>query len=162
MSDIFNPNRHLPHPPTSERCSDFQKSSVIVDHPLGESVLSLAAVKWEVHALSTYYLVHASLDLCIFYFHPVFFFCLGYFGHGWSGGIQVSTDCFLHLNAQINGVCGTGCRGATTVISDFTNAHLHTQSSVKHANTCPHLSEKNFIERRCWRTKKIDRREKKR
>ena len=31
--DIFNPNRHLPHPPTSERCSDFQKSSVIVDHP---------------------------------------------------------------------------------------------------------------------------------
>ena len=32
--DIFNPNRHLPHPPTSERCSDFQKSSVIVDHPL--------------------------------------------------------------------------------------------------------------------------------
>ena len=34
MSDIFNPNRHLPHPPTSERCSDFQKSSVIVDHPL--------------------------------------------------------------------------------------------------------------------------------
>ena len=35
MSDIFNPNRHLPHPPTSERCSDFQKSSVIVDRPLG-------------------------------------------------------------------------------------------------------------------------------
>ena len=34
VSDIFNPNRHLPHPPTSERCSDFQKSSVIVDHPL--------------------------------------------------------------------------------------------------------------------------------
>ena len=23
VSDIFNPNRHLPHPPTSERCSDF-------------------------------------------------------------------------------------------------------------------------------------------
>ena len=22
VSDIFNPNRHLPHPPTSERCSD--------------------------------------------------------------------------------------------------------------------------------------------
>ena len=35
VSDIFNPNRHLPHPPTSERCSDFQKSSVIVDHPFG-------------------------------------------------------------------------------------------------------------------------------
>ena len=33
VSDIFNPNRHLPHPPTSERCSDFQKSLVIVDHP---------------------------------------------------------------------------------------------------------------------------------
>ena len=37
VSDIFNPNRHLPHPPTSERCSDFQKSSVIVDHPLGSN-----------------------------------------------------------------------------------------------------------------------------
>ena len=24
VSDIFNPNRHLPHPPTSERCSDFK------------------------------------------------------------------------------------------------------------------------------------------
>ena len=34
MSDIFNPNRHLPHPPTFEHCSDFQKSSVIGDHPL--------------------------------------------------------------------------------------------------------------------------------
>ena len=41
VSDIFNPNRHLPHPPTSERCSDFQKSSVIVDHPLGKKNLLL-------------------------------------------------------------------------------------------------------------------------
>ena len=36
MSDIFNPNRHLPHPPTSERCSDFQKSSVIGDSHDGQ------------------------------------------------------------------------------------------------------------------------------
>ena len=38
VSDIFNPNRHLPHPPTSERCSDFQQSSVIVDHPLRRKI----------------------------------------------------------------------------------------------------------------------------
>ena len=32
VSDIFNPNRHLPHPTTSKRCLDFQKSSEIGDH----------------------------------------------------------------------------------------------------------------------------------
>ena len=43
---IFNPNRHLPHPPTSERCLDCHKSSVIGDRPLPTVPLISITFQW--------------------------------------------------------------------------------------------------------------------